>query len=40
MNRTFSIAIIDYKMSNMFSIKKALDTLGFNAEITSEKNNK
>ena len=38
MNSTFNIAIIDYKMSNMFSIKKALNTLGFNAEITSEKN--
>ena len=29
------IAIIDYQMSNMFSIKNALNKLGFNSEITS-----
>jgi len=29
------IAIIDYKMSNMFSIKNALDYLGFNCQVTS-----
>jgi glutamine amidotransferase len=34
--KPFSIAIIDYNMSNMFSIKNVLDTLGYNAEITSD----
>ena len=29
------IAVIDYKMSNMFSIKNALDFLGFDCQITS-----
>lgn len=29
------IAIIDYKMSNMFSIKNALDFLGFDCQVTS-----
>ena len=30
------IAVIDYKMSNMFSIKNALDSLGFKSQITSD----
>ena len=30
------IAIIDYKMSNMFSIKNALNSLGYSCEITSD----
>ena len=30
------IAVIDYKMSNMFSIKNVLDDLSFDAEITSD----
>ena len=30
------IAIIDYKMSNLFSIKNALDNLGIEAFITSD----
>ena len=29
------IAVIDYKMSNMFSIKNALDFLGFECQITA-----
>ena len=37
MVKTINIAIIDYKMSNMFSIKNALDRLGFNAQVTSDK---
>ena len=32
------IAVIDYKMSNMFSIKNALDSLGFRSQITSDPN--
>lgn len=31
------IAIIDYKLSNMFSVKNALDYLGVNSIITSDK---
>jgi len=31
-----NIAVIDYKMSNMFSIKNALDYLGYNCIITSD----
>ena len=30
------IAIIDYKMSNMFSINNALNSLGYSCEITSD----
>ena len=30
------IAVIDYKMSNMFSIKNALDFLGFDCRVTSD----
>ena len=30
------IAVIDYKMSNMFSIKNALDSVGLNSQITSD----
>ena len=30
------IAVIDYKMSNMFSIKNALDYLGYKSKITSK----
>lgn len=36
MGKAINIAIIDYKMSNMFSIKNALDTLGYNNQITSD----
>ena len=36
MKKTINIAIIDYKMSNIFSIKNALDSLGFNSQITSD----
>lgn len=32
------IAIIDYKLSNMFSVKNALDYLGVDSVITSDKN--
>ncbi len=35
MKNNYSIAIIDYGMSNMFSIKNALVTLGFDVKITS-----
>ena len=35
MGKTMHISIIDYKMSNMFSIKNALDSLGYSSEITS-----
>ena len=35
MGRTINISIIDYKMSNMFSIKNALDSLGYDSQITS-----
>jgi len=31
------IAIVDYKMSNLFSVKHACDYVGFEAEITSNK---
>ena len=30
-----NISIIDYKISNMFSIKNALDRLGYSNQITS-----
>ena len=36
MGKAFRIAIIDYKMSNMFSIKNALDSLGYQSLITSD----
>lgn len=36
MGKTVNIAIIDYKMSNMFSIKNALDSLGYRSIITSD----
>jgi glutamine amidotransferase len=36
MGKTVKIAIIDYKMSNMFSIKNALDSLGYASQITSD----
>jgi len=36
MIKNSSIAIIDYKMSNLFSIKNALDTLGIKNKITSD----
>jgi imidazole glycerol-phosphate synthase subunit HisH len=32
------IAVIDYKMSNMFSINNALDKIGFTSQVTSDKN--
>ena len=34
--KNMNIAVIDYKMSNMFSIKNALDVLGYNSKITSK----
>lgn len=36
MKKTTNIAIIDYRMSNMFSIKNALDSLGYDSQITSD----
>ena len=36
MAKLTKIAIIDYRMSNMFSIKNALDLLGFESEVTSD----
>ena len=36
MNKPFKIAVIDYQMSNMFSIKNALTALGFDVEITTD----
>ena len=36
MNKPYKIAVIDYQMSNMFSIKNALNVLGFDVEVTSD----
>ena len=36
MNKTYKIAVIDYQLSNMFSIKNALSILGFEVEVTSD----
>ena len=36
MSKTKKIAVLDYHMSNMFSIKNALSTLGFDAIVTSD----
>ena len=36
MNKPYKIAVIDYQLSNMFSIKNALSILGFEVEITSD----
>lgn len=36
MNKPYKIAVIDYQMSNMFSIKNALTVLGFDVEVTSD----
>ena len=36
MNKPYKIAVIDYRMSNMFSINNALTVLGFDVEITSD----
>jgi glutamine amidotransferase len=36
MNKTEKIAVLDYRMSNMFSIKNALSILGFDAIVTSD----
>ncbi|MBU1196104.1 MAG: imidazole glycerol phosphate synthase subunit HisH [Proteobacteria bacterium] len=36
MNKDYKIAVIDYQMSNMFSIKNALDRLGYENEVTSD----
>ena len=36
MNKPYKIAVIDYRMSNMFSIKNALNVLGFDVEVTSD----
>ena len=39
MNKPYKIAVIDYQMSNMFSIKNALTALGFEVEVTSDYSN-
>ena len=36
MIKPYKIAVIDYRMSNMFSIKNALNVLGFDVEVTSD----
>jgi len=36
MKRSYKIAVIDYGMSNMFSIKNALEMLGFECIVTSD----
>ena len=36
MNKPNKIAVIDYQLSNMFSIKNALSILGFEVEVTSD----
>ena len=36
MNKPYKIAVIDYRMSNMFSIENALTVLGFDVEVTSD----
>jgi len=36
MNKPYKIAVIDYQISNMFSIKNALTVLGFDVEVTSD----
>ena len=36
MNKPSKIAVIDYQMSNMFSIKNALENLDFDVEVTSD----
>ena len=36
MNKPYKIAVIDYRMSNMFSIKNALTVLGFDVEVTAD----
>ena len=38
MKNPYKIAIIDYNMSNMFSIKNALDLLNYESIVTSDKN--
>ncbi len=38
MKNTFDIAIIDYGINNLFSVKRACDLLGFNSIITSDSN--
>jgi glutamine amidotransferase len=37
MKSPYKIAIIDYQMSNMFSIRNALNVLGFESEVTSSR---
>lgn len=37
MKKPYKIAVIDYRMSNMFSIRNALNLLGFECEVTSER---
>ena len=37
MNKKVNVAIIDYGMGNLFSIKHACDTVGFSSKITSDK---
>ncbi len=37
MKKPYKIAVIDYGMSNMFSIKNALDMLGFECQVTSQR---
>ena len=36
MNKNKKIAVLNYRMSNMFSIRNALYTLGFDAIVTSD----
>ena len=37
MKRSNKIAVIDYKISNMFSIRNAVNSLGFKCEVTSDR---
>ena len=37
MKHSYKVAVIDYKISNMFSIKNALNMLGINCEVTSDR---
>ena len=36
MNKPYKIAVIDYRISNMYSIQNALNMLGFECEVTSD----
>ena len=37
MKHSYKIIVIDYKISNMFSIRNALNMLGFRCEVTSDR---